>query len=209
MSKPQPVRVDPVSGRIHPARQVSSPNFDQRPQGVEAALIIVHGISLPPGEFGGPHIDRLFTNTLVKDEHPYFAGIADSKVSAHVLIRRHGELVQYVSIHQRAWHAGVSSFGGRSACNDFSVGIELEGSDDVPYTDIQYRRLCATIAALGEALPGLRAAPVVGHCHVAPGRKTDPGPAFDWNRLRGLLPGHAVAGPLLQQAGYSKDTGAA
>lgn len=148
---------------------------------------MVHGISLPPGKFGGPHIDELFTGRLDPRAHPYFRSIAGLEVSSHLLIRRTGEVVQYVALQKRAWHAGKSSFRGRERCNDFSVGIELEGTDDQPYTGAQYRRLATVIRLLRRGLPSLAAAPVVGHSDVAPGRKTDPGPSFDWPRLRKLL----------------------
>lgn len=185
--------VDRDSGLLRGARQVPSPNQDERPDGPAARLIVIHGISLPPGRFGGPYIDQLFTNTLDPEAHPYFAQIAGLRVSAHLLIRRRGELVQYVPLHRRAWHAGPSSWCGRPACNDFSIGIELEGLDDRPYTAAQYRRLCATIRLLRRDWPGLGDAPVVGHSDIAPGRKTDPGTAFDWGRLRSGL-GDAPAG---------------
>ena len=158
-----------------------------------AELFIVHGISLPPGQFGGPHIDALFTNRLDPAGHPYFREIAGLKVSSHLLIRRNGEVVQYVPVHRRAWHAGKSCYQGRERCNDFSVGIELEGADDWPYTGAQYRRLATVIRVLRRDVPSLRTAPVVGHSDVAPGRKTDPGPAFDWVRLRSLLAPRARA----------------
>jgi AmpD protein len=187
------LEVDRDSGLLWPARQVPSPNQDERPPGCAAELIVIHGISLPPCRFGGPYIDQLFTNALDPAAHPCFAGIARLRVSAHLLIRRRGELVQYVPLHRRAWHAGQSSWRGRRACNDFSIGIELEGTDDRPYTAAQYRRLCATIRALRRDWPGLRDAPVVGHSDIAPGRKTDPGAAFDWDRLRAGL-GDAPAG---------------
>jgi AmpD protein len=157
----------------------------------------VHGISLPPGEFGGGHIAELFTNRLDPGAHPYFAEIAHLRVSAHLLIRRDGELLQFVPFHQRAWHAGVSSFEGRNACNDFSVGIELEGVDDLPYEPVQLERLAAVIRALSRAYPAIRPDRVVGHSDVAPGRKTDPGPAFDWRRLHALLEPHR---PVLARA---------
>ncbi len=147
----------------------------------------MHGISLPPGRFGGPHIDRLFTNALDPAGDEYFREIAGVKVSSHLLIRRAGELVQYVPLHRRAWHAGKSSYRGRQRCNDFSVGIELEGTDERAYTLAQYRRLASVIRALRRGIPTLARAPVVGHSDVAPGRKTDPGPAFDWARLEDLL----------------------
>ena len=181
----------PDDGVLAGARQVSSPNCDSRPEGVQPDLIVIHGISLPPGRFGGPYIDQLFTNTLRADAHPYFAEIAGMKVSAHLLIRRTGEVVQYVPFHMRAWHAGKSSFRGREKCNDFSVGIELEGTDDRPYTGAQYRRLATVIRVLRRGMPSLAKAPLVGHSDVAPGRKTDPGRAFDWVRIRKLLASYA------------------
>lgn len=150
-------------------------------------MIVVHGISLPPGEYGGPWIDQLFTNTLPATAHPYFAGIAERKVSAHVLIRRDGEVVQYVPLHQRAWHAGTSNFEGRENCNDFSIGIELEGADDCAYQPIQYRILSEVILSLCKAYATLSCERVAGHSDIAPGRKTDPGPAFDWPRLKAML----------------------
>ncbi|HVN42708.1 MAG TPA: 1,6-anhydro-N-acetylmuramyl-L-alanine amidase AmpD [Steroidobacteraceae bacterium] len=179
--------IDPASGWLRGARHLDSPNCDDRPVGVAPELIVVHGISLPPGEFGGPWVDRLFTNLLPPDRHPYFAGIADLRVSAHALIRRSGEVVQYVPFHRRAWHAGQSSWNGRSGCNDFSIGIELEGTDDTPYEDCQYEALARLVADLCQAYPALGADRVVGHSDIAPGRKTDPGPAFDWPRLRALV----------------------
>ena len=171
-------------GWLEGVSRIESPNCDGRPPGCEASLIVVHGISLPPGQFGGPWIDRLFTNTLPTDVHAHFAEIAHLRVSAHVLVRRDGEIRQYVPFTARAWHAGESSHCGREACNDFSVGIELEGADDVPYTDAQYAKLAALVAALRRTYALLRDADIVGHEHIAPGRKTDPGPAFDWPRLR-------------------------
>jgi AmpD protein len=169
------------------ARHVLSPNCDDRPADSEISLIVVHGISLPPGEYGGPWIDDLFTNRLDHDAHPYFAGIKDLRVSSHVLIRRDGELVQYVPFTRRAWHAGQSCFRGRQACNDFAIGIELEGQDDVPYADVQYQRLAELITVLRRRFPAIRADSIVGHSDIASGRKTDPGAAFDWPRLKTLL----------------------
>ena len=165
------------------ARRVLSPNHDERPGGADLGLIVVHGISLPPGEFGNGWIDRFFCNDLPADAHPFFATIQDVTVSAHVLIARDGSLTQYVPFDRRAWHAGNSQYCGRSACNDFSVGIELEGTDDLPYTGAQYRALGELIVALRRGYPSLRDADVVGHSDIAPGRKTDPGPAFDWGLL--------------------------
>jgi AmpD protein len=154
---------------------------------VQADLIVVHGISLPPGEYGGPWIDRLFTNTLPADVHPYFAEIGALRVSSHLVVMRDGAITQYVRFTDRAWHAGKSIFEGRAACNDFSVGVELEGTDKQPYEDVQYERLAEAVAALCAAYPRLSPARLVGHSDIAPGRKTDPGPAFDWPRARRLI----------------------
>jgi len=181
------VKIDAATGLLAGARQVLSMHFDARPAGVLPELLVVHGISLPPGEFGGPCIDRLFTGTLPPDGHPYFREIAAQRVSAHALIRRDGQIVQYVPFGERAWHAGQSAYRGRTACNDFSIGVELEGTDDIPYTDAQYDALAALSAALLAAYPSLSAQAIAGHSDVAPGRKTDPGPSFDWARFRGLL----------------------
>ncbi len=169
------------------ARQVPSPNFDERPAGCAIGLIVIHGISLPPGEYGGPCIDRFFTNCLDPDEHDYFSEIAHLQVSSHLLIRRDGELVQYVPFSKRAWHAGESCYEGRPACNDFSIGIELEGEDSVPYTVLQYERLAEVIHELIAVYPGLSAERIAGHCDIAAHRKTDPGAAFDWQRLHARL----------------------
>lgn len=169
------------------ARRVLSPNCDDRPQGSEISLIIVHGISLPPGEYGGPWIDDFFSNRLDASAHPYFTEIDQVRVSSHLLIRRDGELVQYVPFTARAWHAGKSCYRTREACNDFAIGIELEGQDDEPYEEIQYRQLAELITLLRGHFPGIGETDIVGHSEVAPGRKTDPGPAFDWSRLRRLL----------------------
>lgn len=179
--------IDPETGWLHDVRRVVSPNCDERPLGAELGLIVVHGISLPPGQFGSGWIDRFFCNDLPPDADPYFATIAGLAVSAHVLIARDGTPTQYVPFTMRAWHAGRSSYCGRTACNDFSVGIELEGADDIPYTGRQYRALAALISALRVAYPSLRPADIVGHSDIAPGRKTDPGPVFEWLRLRRLL----------------------
>ena len=181
------MQVDPKSGLICGARQIASPNHDARPAGVEADLIVVHGISLPPGEFGGPWIDRLFTNTLPPDVHPYFAEVCSMRVSSHLVLDRDGAVTQYVSLQARAWHAGKSTYEGRAACNDFSVGVELEGTDTLPYEAVQYDALAELVAALCAAYPRLSPDRLVGHSDIAPGRKTDPGPAFDWARARGLV----------------------
>lgn len=171
-------------GWIPSARYAPSDNCDARPTGTAVSLLVVHGISLPPGEFGGDAIERLFRNTLDCNEHPWFERLRDRRVSAHLLIRRDGELVQFVSLRDRAWHAGRSSFGGCAACNDYSVGIELEGTDDVPYTEAQYHRLIPLVRGIMQAFPGVTPERVAGHADIAPGRKTDPGPSFDWPRLR-------------------------
>jgi len=182
-----PWNIDVAGGALRGARQVPSPNWDERPEAVAPELIVVHGISLPPGEYGGPWIDRLFTNSLPADAHPYFATIATLKVSSHLLIRRDGSVVQYVPFHRRAWHAGASNYCGRERCNDFSIGIELEGTDDTAYEPAQYRALSNSIRALCAAYPSLSTERIAGHDDIAPGRKTDPGPAFDWPRLRALV----------------------
>lgn len=179
--------IDARTGWIRGVRRVASPNCDERPAGMVPELIVMHGISLPPAEFGGPWIDRLFTNALPPDAHPYFAEICDRKVSSHVLVRRDGSVTQYVPFNLRAWHAGASSWQGRTACNDFSVGIELEGTDETTYEDAQYSTAAALIDALCEAYATLSPERIVGHSDIAPGRKTDPGIAFDWPRLRSDL----------------------
>jgi N-acetyl-anhydromuramoyl-L-alanine amidase len=164
-------------------RFIPSPNCDDRPAGASVRLIVIHNISLPPGEFGGDDVIRLFCNTLDCAAHPYYEGLRDLRVSAHFLVRRSGELLQFVPCTRRAWHAGVSTWRGRGRCNDFSVGIELEGSDEIPYTDPQYAALAVLAAALSRAYP---IEDVVGHADIAPGRKSDPGSAFDWPRFRAL-----------------------
>ncbi len=179
--------VDAARGVMRGVRQIGSPNCDARPPGIEPDLIVVHGISLPPGAFGGPWIDHLFTNALPADAHPYFAEIGALRVSSHLLVRRDGEITQYVKFTDRAWHAGQSAFEGREACNDFSIGVELEGADTTPYADVQYQVLANIVAALCRAYPRLSPARTVGHSDIAPGRKTDPGPAFDWPRTRRLI----------------------
>ncbi len=181
------LKIEPATGLLVGVRQVLSPHFDARPSGSVPELIVVHGISLPPNEFGGPWIDRLFTGNLPVDAHPYFRNLASGRVSAHVVVRRNGQVVQYVPFGERAWHAGQSQYRGRVGCNDFSVGIELEGGDDIAYMEPQYQQLAAVIAALLAAYPTLSREHIVGHSDVAPGRKTDPGPAFEWRKLTALL----------------------
>ena len=175
--------VSPGAGLLRPAVQCPSPNQDERPGDGEPDLVIVHGISLPPGEFGGPFIEDLFTNNLDPEAHPYFREIHGLQVSSHLLIRRDGGVVQFVPFGRRAWHAGDSSFRGRSTCNDYSIGIELEGTDDEPYSDAQYETLAPVLHAIISAYPKIDARRIAGHCDVSPGRKTDPGPVFDWLRL--------------------------
>ncbi len=178
-----------MAGWLDTARRVESPNCDQRPLDESISLIVVHAISLPPSQFGSDDIVRLFTNSLDPDAHPYFAQISAVRVSAHFLIRRDGELIQFVSCDQRAWHAGVSCWQKRERCNDFSIGIELEGCDEQPFEDAQYERLIALIDALRSSYP---ISAVVGHSDIAPGRKSDPGPCFEWQRLTPLQ--HLLAG---------------
>jgi AmpD protein len=180
-------------GLLTGARVVASPNRDPRPGGLVPELVVVHGISLPPGRFGGPWIERLFTNTLPPDQDPYFATIQHLRVSSHVLIARDGALTQYVPFDERAWHAGTSHWRGRDGCNDFSIGIELEGADDVPYDDRQYEALAELVAALQRAYPSLADGWIAGHSDIAPGRKTDPGPAFDWQQLERAIRGRGAA----------------
>ncbi len=179
--------IDKTTGWLEDARRVPSPNHDERPLGAVIDLIVVHGISLPPGEYGNRFIDELFINRLNPEAHPYFQGVAGLRVSAHVLIDREGKLTQYVPFHRRAWHAGLSEFLGRSCCNDFSIGIELEGFDDDPYEEGQYWVLARLIQKLVLHWPAISPDRVVGHSDISPGRKTDPGPAFSWNKLKTLL----------------------
>lgn len=177
------IYVEPGSGLLHGASQCPSPNQDERPANCAPDLVVIHSISLPPGDFGGPFIEQLFTNRLDWAAHPYFEGIRGLEVSAHLLIRRNGEIVQFVPFGRRAWHAGESRFRGRRRCNDHSIGIELEGEDATPYTDSQYQTLASVLKALFVAYPTLSARTLAGHSDISPGRKTDPGPAFDWLRL--------------------------
>jgi AmpD protein len=183
----QQFKIDVSTGWMKTVRRVTSPNCDRRPPACLPELIVVHGISLPPGSFGGPWVERLFTNALPPSEHPYFAEICHLRVSAHAFIARTGGVTQFVSFNERAWHAGESDYCGRTACNDFSIGIELEGTDDSEYEFEQYASLVALISALRAAYPSLVDAAVVGHSDIAPGRRTDPGGCFDWARLEHML----------------------
>lgn len=166
---------------------IASPNFDARAPGTELQLVVVHGISLPPGCYGGGYVQQLFCNSLDPEEHTYFAEISGLKVSAHCLIERDGQLTQFVSFNDRAWHAGVSHWQGRDNCNDFSVGIELEGTDAEAYTDIQYQQLAKLVISLYNQYPALSNEAICGHSDIAPGRKTDPGPYFDWQKLQQMI----------------------
>ena len=174
------------NGWLRGCRHLPSPNCDDRPANADIDLIVVHSISLPPGEYGGEAIEQLFTNRLNPAAHPYFATLAGLKVSAHALIRRDGEIIQFVPFQRRAWHAGVSSYCGRERCNDFSIGIELEGTDDSAFEDIQYHQLARLIGCLQGRYPAIGAR-ITGHSDIAPGRKTDPGSGFDWARLKAML----------------------
>lgn len=174
-------------GVLYPARQVPSPNFDSRPTDTEIDLLVIHCISLPPGQYSGDSVERFFSNELDKCQHPYFEKIATLKVSAHLFIRRDGEVIQFVNFQDRAWHAGVSCFRERECCNDYSIGIELEGIDTGEFTKAQYRKLAQVTSALLSIYPGLSVENIVGHEDIAPDRKTDPGSGFDWALYRSLL----------------------
>jgi N-acetyl-anhydromuramoyl-L-alanine amidase len=169
------------------ARQLESPNYGERPAGEEITLLVIHNISLPPGEYAGPYIDDLFLNRLDCSLHPYFARLKDMRVSSHLLINRAGEITQYVPFNLKAHHAGESSFEGRTQCNDFSIGIELEGCDEEAFTQAQYDKLATLTGYLLVAYPGITPDRIVGHSDIAPDRKTDPGPCFDWGLFRSLL----------------------
>ncbi len=176
--------VDPATHRLSGARYVASPNCDDRPDPADLSLLVIHNISLPPGEFGGPWIERLFLNQIDPAAHPFFATIRDLKVSSHLLIDRRGAITQFVPFDRRAWHAGESKFDGRARCNDFSIGIELEGADDHGFEEAQYVQLARAARALMQAYPKITADRITGHSDIAPGRKTDPGPRFDWTGFR-------------------------
>jgi len=182
-----------ASGWLEGVRHCPSPNFGQRPSGSAISLLVVHNISLPPGQFGGDHIEQFFCNSLDAGKHPYFEEIAEMKVSAHALIRRNGDCVQFVSFLDRAWHAGRSCFDGMEECNDFSIGIELEGADDVPFEIAQYTTLAAICRAVMQRWPAISRSRITGHSDIAPGRKTDPGPAFDWALFLRTLDDHIDA----------------
>ncbi len=176
-----------VAGLIQPAFWVPSPNYSSRPNQTDISLLVVHNISLPPGEYGGGYIEAFFQNRLDEQAHGYFASIAHMKVSAHCLIDRCGVLTQFVNLEARAWHAGVSCFEGRENCNDYSIGVELEGTDEEAFTPQQYQTLARLSAALMQEYPLIEPSRIVGHSHIAPGRKTDPGPGFNWNYFHQTL----------------------
>ena len=175
------------SGWLSNAKVLNSPNFNQRPNGAAVSLLVVHGISLPPGEFGGGYIQQFFLNTLDPKQHPYFATVADVQVSAHCLIDRTGGITQFVSFDDRAWHAGRSCYCGERECNNYSIGIELEGTDDIPYSSAQYKTLSELTLIIQQAYPAVTHERIVGHSDIAPGRKTDPGAIFDWQYYRKLI----------------------
>ncbi|MFH7804541.1 MULTISPECIES: 1,6-anhydro-N-acetylmuramyl-L-alanine amidase AmpD [unclassified Acinetobacter] len=180
-----------IDGQLIGARQVPSPNYNQRPEHTEIQLVVVHNISLPPSQFGGGYIEQFFQNQLDWSEHPYFQSIEGMQVSAHLLILRSGEVLQFVNFNDRAWHAGRSIYLGKKECNDYSIGIELEGSDDLPFDEVQYVALAQVTAALQAAYPKILQH-LAGHSDIAPGRKTDPGPFFDWVKFRTLLQQHKI-----------------
>lgn len=180
------MQLDPISGWCSDVKHCPSPNCNARPLD-EVSLLVIHNISLPPGQFGTGKVQQFFQNCLPCEEHPYFATIVQLQVSAHFLIERDGAVIQFVSCNERAWHAGVSSFDGRESCNDFSVGIELEGTDDLPFSDAQYAALIALASEMLRCYPAMSVERICGHSDIAPGRKTDPGPYFDWLRLRNAL----------------------
>ncbi|MHB1515871.1 MAG: 1,6-anhydro-N-acetylmuramyl-L-alanine amidase AmpD [Acidiferrobacteraceae bacterium] len=187
------IRLDSRTGLIEGVHHVASPNWDERPPGVTIDTLVVHAISLPPGQFGGGDIEALFCNRLDPAAHPYYRDLAGLRVSAHLLVRRDGATIQFVSFAKRAWHAGRSRYDGRERVNDFSIGVELEGVGDRPYEDAQYEQLCVLSALLVRTYPAMTPDRIVGHSDIAPGRKTDPGPSFDWQRYRALLD-HRLAG---------------
>lgn len=176
-----------VEGWLHPAVHIVSPNFNERPEVTDISLLVIHSISLPPGDYGGTAISQFFTNSLNPALHPYFESIADLTVSAHVLIARDGTVTQFVPFHKRAWHAGKSGFDGRENCNDFSIGIELEGTDTDVFTDAQYSALTAITRVIQQHYPAITPQRIAAHSAIAPGRKTDPGSGFDWPRFLDTL----------------------
>ena len=186
------MEIDSVTGLLDIAKQRPSPNCDERPEGDEIELIVIHSISLPPNRFGGSEVESFFCNQLDISADPYFEEIKDLRVSAHLFVDRCGEVTQFVPFNKRAWHAGVSCHKSREGCNDFSIGIELEGSDDRVFTEQQYLILESIILTLYNNFSGLSSSSVVGHCDISPGRKTDPGPFFDWKRIKSRITGNSI-----------------
>lgn len=181
------LKINLLTGLLDPVQYAPSPHHDDRPNGAPIDMVVVHGISLPPGQFGSSAVQDFFCGKLDFASHPTFADIAALRVSAHLFIRRTGEIIQFVPFTKRAWHAGESSFQGKTRCNDFSIGIELEGTDEVDYEAAQYHSLGQVVQLLQQAYPAITADRVVGHVHIAPGRKTDPGPFFNWDYLKGIV----------------------
>lgn len=181
------MRIDKKTGILDIAEYIHSPNCDTRPKNCEITLLVIHNISLPPGKFGGPHISQLFTNCLNPKDDPFFEEICHLKVSSHLLIRRDGSITQYVPFQQRAWHAGVSEYNGQTHCNDYSIGIELEGTDTEEYEAEQYKVLAKITQEILKTYPGIKADRITGHSNIAPERKTDPGPAFKWAQFLSML----------------------
>lgn len=181
------MKINAETGLLTPAYYAPSQHCDLRPDNTTIDMVVIHGISLPPNEFGNEAIEAFFCGKLDHSAHPYFATIKDMRVSAHLLIDRQGKITQFVPFFKRAWHAGESTFQGKTQCNDFSIGIELEGTDEIPYEPIQYQQLAKVIGSLREIYTGISRSRIVGHSDIAPGRKTDPGPHFDWKYLDCLL----------------------
>jgi AmpD protein len=181
------MQIDPATHLLRQAVYIPSPNMDDRPEDAEINLLVIHSISLPPGEYGSDRITQLFTNRLPADGHPYFKQIHLMEVSAHALIRRDGSIIQFVPFDKRAWHAGESCYQGKQRCNDFSIGIELEGTDTDPFEQCQYETLVELIKVLREHYPSITPQRIAGHSDIAPGRKTDPGSGFDWDKLSSSL----------------------
>ena len=181
------MQIDPATHLLNEAEYIPSPNMDDRPEGTEINLLVIHSISLPPGEYGGNSIEQLFTNSLQANAHPYFEQIHQLEVSAHVLIKRNGDIIQFVPFNKRAWHAGKSCYQGNECCNDFSIGIELEGTDTDPFESRQYESLVELVKSLCKHYPSITTQRIAGHSDISPGRKTDPGSGFDWDKLSALL----------------------
>lgn len=187
IAKAHHMKINKTNGLVDGIQFIPSPNQDNRPTNADICLLVIHNISLPPGEFGGKAIHQFFSNQLTPTDHPFFEEIKDLRVSAHLLIQRNGNMTQYVPFHKRAWHAGVSTFKNRTHCNDFSIGIEMEGTDFTPYEEIQYEKLAQVSSQLMNTYPAITHDNITGHCHIAPERKTDPGKHFDWDKYHALI----------------------